>query len=84
MGIFEKDFFAIVLLALGKKGKLTGISIKLLWLQTITALGRPLKFSLPVTLNLQPDKNKYMPIHNLDTCLCHLVLFGSGNRKQNK
>jgi hypothetical protein len=30
MGILENDFFAMVLLALGKKGKLTGMSIKLL------------------------------------------------------
>lgn len=77
MGNTAKLFFAIVLLALAMKGVVTGTSSKLLWLQTITQLGSPLKYFFPFTFSGQPVSVKNINIHTLDTRLCQLDLFGS-------
>jgi hypothetical protein len=71
-------------LALAKKGVLTGMSIKLLWLQTTTAFSNPSKIDFPVTLNVTPTKNKNRPIQILDINRWYLVFCGSGIKKHTK
>ncbi len=84
MGTLDKDFLAIVLLALGKKGKLTGMSNMLLWLHTTTAFSKLSKLCLPLTEKRIPDKSINVPIHHCETIRCHFVFRGSGNTKQYK
>src|SRR5665647_595908 len=76
-GIFAISAFAIVLLAPGINGVLSGTSIKELWLQMTIYCSPGLKFFVPLTFKLQPVTKKKKRIHIFEIIRNMPVRFGS-------